>query len=177
MINKLNQRDVRALKMGAVGIVAIVVLLFALEGYDRWNTARQKSQELETKLDHIDLDKAKRSGLTALVPVFQMPVEKESQRFLFRDKLNEQLRNAGINSLPLQEVPGGKSPIIPEKYELLRLKCSAKCSIEQIFNLLADLKNNPYIVGVEEMRIKKDARNQRQFDFDLTVSTLATLTK
>jgi hypothetical protein len=170
MINKLNQRDVRALKMGVVGVVAIVVLLFALEGYERWNTARQKSQELETKLDHIDLDKAKRSGLTALVPVFQMPIEKETQRFLFRDKLNEQLRKAGINSLPLQEVPGGK-PV--GEYDLLRLKCSAQCSIEQIFNLLADLKNNPYLVGVEEMRIKKDARNQRQFDFDLTVSTLA----
>jgi len=44
MISKLNQRDVRALKMGAVGVAAIVVLLFALGGYERWNTARQKSQ-------------------------------------------------------------------------------------------------------------------------------------
>ena len=170
MINKLNQRDIKALKLGGVGVVAIVVLIFALDGYERWNTARQKSEELKTQLDHIDLNKAKRSGLTTLVPVFQMPVEKETQRFLFRDRLNEQLRNAGINSLPLQEVPGGKSPITG--YELLRLKCSAKCSIEQIFNLLADLKNNPYLVGVEEMRIKKDAKNPRQFDLDLTVSTL-----
>ena len=116
------------------------------------------------------MDKAKRSGLTSIVPVFQMPIEKEKQRFLFRDKFNEQLRSVRINSLPLQEVPGGKSPV--PGYELLRLKCSAKCSIEQVFNLLADLKNNPYLVGVEEMRIKKDARNQQQFDFDLTVSTL-----
>ena len=175
MISKLNQRDIKALKMGAVGVAAIVVLIFALDGYERWNTAKQKSQELKAQLDHIDLDKAKRSGLTTLVPVFQMPIEKETQRFLFRDKLNEQLRNAGINSLPLQEVPGGKSPVAG--YELLRLKCSAKCSIEQIFNLLADLKNNPYLVGVEEMRIKKDTRNPQQFDFDLTVSTLAKLAK
>ena len=170
MISKLSQKDIRALKMGAVGVAAIVALLIALEGYERWNNAREKSQELENQLDHIDLDKAKRSGLTSIVPVFQMPIEKEKQRFLFRDKFNEQLRNARINSLPLQEVPGGKSP--EPGYELLRLKCSAKCSIEQVFNLLADLKNNPYLVGVEEMRIKKDARNQQQFDFDLTVSTL-----
>ena len=161
--------------MGAIGVAAIVVLLFALEGYDRWDAAKQKSQQLEQKLDHIDLDKAKRSGLTSIVPVFQMPIEKETQKFLFRDKLNEQLRNARINSQPLQEVPGGKSPIAD--YELLRLKCSATCSIEQVFNLLADLKNNPYLVGVEEMRIKKDTRNPQQFDFDLTVSTLAKLAK
>jgi len=170
MINKLNQKDIRALKIGVVGVVVILVFVFALEGYERWDTARQQSRELKNQLDDIDLDKAKRSGLTSIVPVFQMPVEKETQRFLFRDRLNEQLRNARINSLPLQEVPGGKSPVLG--YELLRLKCSAKCNFDQVLNLLADLKNNPYLVGIEEMRIKKDPKNQRQFDFDLTVSTL-----
>lgn len=172
MINKLSQKDVRALKIGAVIVTALTVLVLALYGYERWDTAKQRSLALKNQLNDIDLNKAKRSGLTSIVPVFQMPIEKETQRFLFRDRLNEQLRNARINSLPLQEVPGGRSPV-PEKYELLRLKCSAKCSIEQVFNLLADLKNNPYLVGVEEMRIKKDAKNPQKFDFDLTVSTLA----
>jgi hypothetical protein len=171
IISKLNQKDIRALKLGAVGVATIIVFLFALDVYGRWDTARQKSQELQKQLDNIDLNKARRSGLTSIVPVFKMPEEKEDQRFLFRDRLNEQLSKARINSLPLQEVPGGKSPVTG--YELLRLKCSAKCSMEQIFNLLADLKNNPYLVGVEEMRIKKDAKNKQKFDFDLTVSTLA----
>ncbi len=170
MISKLNQKDIRALKMGAIGVAAILIFLFALEGHDRWNQAKQLSSQLESKLDNIDLDKAKRSGLTSIVPVFEMPVEKETQRFLFRDRLNEQLMNARINSQPIQEVPGGKSP--EAGYELLRLKCSGKCSFEQILNLLADLKNNPYLVGIEEMRIKKNAKNKNQVDFDLTVSTL-----
>lgn len=171
MINKLSQKDMRALKIGAVAIAAIVVLIFASNGYDRWNNARQQSQELKTKLDNIDLDKAKRSGLTSIVPAFQMPVERETQRFLFRDRLNEQLRNAGINSLPLQEVPGSaKTPVTG--YELLRMKCNAQCSFGQALQLLANLKDNPYLVGIEEMRIKKDTRNQQQFDLDLTVSTL-----
>ena len=30
MISKLSQKDIRALKMGAVGVAAIVVLLFAM---------------------------------------------------------------------------------------------------------------------------------------------------
>jgi hypothetical protein len=175
MISKLSQKDIRALKMGAVGVAAIIVFIFALDVHERWNTAKQKSLTLQKQLDNIDLNKAKRSGLTSIVPVFQMPIVQEKQRYLFRDKLNEQLRNARINSLPLQDVPGGKSPVTG--YELLRLKCSATCNIDQVFNLLADLKNNPYLVGVEEMRIKKDAKNRQKFDFDLTVSTLAKLPK
>ena len=170
MISKLNQKDIRALKMGAIGVAAILIFVFALEGHDRWNQAKQLSSQLEMKLDNIDLDKAKRSGLTSIVPVFEMPVEKETQRFLFRDRFNEQLTNARIKSQPIQEVPGGKSPVAG--YELLRLKCSGKCRFEQILNLLADLKNNPYLVGIEEMRIKKDAKNKNQVEFDLTVSTL-----
>lgn len=170
MINKLNQKDIRALKLGVVGVAAILILAIVLEGHDRWNKAKELSNQLENKLDNIDLDKAKRSGLTSIVPVFEMPVEKESQRFLFRDQLNEQLTKARINSRPIQEVPGGKSPVAG--YELLRLKCSGKCRFEQILDLLADLKNNPYLVGVEEMRLKKDAKNKNQVEFDLTVSTL-----
>jgi len=171
IINKLNQKDIRALKTGAVGVAAILVLLISLEGYERWNNAKQQSQELKTKLDNIDLDKAKRSGLTSIVPVFQMPIERETQRFLFRDRLNEQLRNARINSLPLQEVPGTAKTPVPG-YELLRMKCNAQCNFGQVLQLLANLKDNPYLVGIEEMRIKKDTRNQQQFDLDLTVSTL-----
>jgi len=99
MISKLNQKDIRALKIGAVGVVVILVFLFALEGYERWDTARQQSRELKNQLDDIDLDKAKRSGLTSIVPVFQMPVEKETQRFLFRDRLNEQQKKRNYSQL------------------------------------------------------------------------------
>ena len=170
MLEKFNQKDIRALKIGAVGVAAILVFVFLLGGYERWDQARQQSKAMEKKLDDIDLGKAKRSGLNSIVPVFQMPVEKETQRYLFRDELNQQLREARINSQPLQEVPGGKTP--ESGYELLRLKCSAKCNFDRVLTLLADLKSNPYLVGIEEMRIKVDPKNQRQVDLDLTVSTL-----
>ena len=170
MLKKFNQKDVRALKIGAIGVAAILIFMFILGRYDRWNQAKESLTELQKKINDIDLDKAKSSGLTSIVPVFQMPVEKETQRFLFRDRLNEQLRNAGITSQPLQEVSGGKFPVAG--YELLRLKCSAKCRFGQMLELLAELKNNPYLVGIEELRIKVDPKNQQQVDFDLTISTL-----
>jgi len=54
---------------------------------------------------------------------------------------------------------------------LLRLKCSAKCRFTQVLDLLANLKENPYLVGIEELRIRCDSKKPQEVDLDLTVST------
>ena len=53
------------------------------------------------------------------------------------------------------------------------MKCSGKCKFAQILDLLASLKENPYLVGIEEMRIKCDTKNRQEIELDLTVSTFA----
>ena len=98
-----------------------------------------------------------------------MPEKEETQMFLFRDKLNEQLKKAGINSKPLQVVSTGKSP--QAGYRLLRLKCSAKCRFAQALDLLANLKENPYLVGIEEFKIECDQKKRQDVKLDVTVST------
>jgi len=107
--------------------------------------------------------------LLSIVPAFEMPEKEETQRFLFRDKLNEQLKKAGIQNQPLQVASIGRSG--QAGYRLLRLKCSAKCRFTQVLDLLASLKENPYLVGVEELRIKCDSKKPQEVDLDLTVST------
>jgi len=169
MIEKLSQKDIRILKIGAVCIAAIFVFVFASEWFDRWAKARSSLAEVKNKLELIDVDKAKKAGLLSIVPVFEMPEKEETQRFLFRDKLNEQLKKAGIKNQPLQVASIGKSG--QAGYRLLRLKCSAKCSFTQVLDLLADLKDNPYLVGVEELRIRCDSKKPQEVDLDLTVST------
>ena len=37
------------------------------------------------------------------------------------------------------------------------------------------MKENPYLVGIEEMRIKCDENNREKVELDLTVSTFAKL--
>ena len=157
---KLNQKDIRALKLGAIGVAAIFVFVFASQGISRWKQARESFETLQDQLDSIDLNKVRSSGLLRIVPVFQMPVDRETQRFLFRDTLAEQLASVGINSEPLQEQTGGKTPMAG--YELLRMKCSGTCRFDQILELLAALKENPYLVGIEEMRITVQTDNQQQ---------------
>jgi len=169
MIEKLSQRDIRVLKIGAVCVAAIFVFVFASEWFDRWAKARASLAEVKNKLELIDVDKAKQAGLLSIVPAFEMPEKEETQRFLFRDKLNEQLKKAGIKNQPLQVASIGKSG--QAGYRLLRLKCSAKCRFTQVLDLLANLKENPYLVGVEELRMRIDKKKPQEVDLDLTVST------
>jgi len=169
MIEKLSQRDIRILKIGAVCVAAILVFLFASEWLDRWSKARTSLAEVKNKLELIDMDKAKQTGLMSIVPVFEMPQEEETQKFLLIDKLTEQFKKAEIKNQPLEVASIGKSA--QAGYRLLRLKCSAKCRFAQVLDLLANLKENPYMVGIEELRIRCDKKNSQEVDLDLTVST------
>ena len=56
-------------------------------------------------------------------------------------------------------------------YRLLRLKCHAKCEFRQVLDLLAGLKENPYLVGVEEFKIECGREKRQEVELDLTVST------
>jgi hypothetical protein len=168
-MNKLSKRDIRALKIGAVCVVAILVFLSATWWRDHWVKVRGETAKTKKQLKDIRADKTRQAGFMSIVPVFEMPVTEEKQKFLFRDKLNEQIKKAGIKSKPLQVLSTVKSP--QAGYKLLRLKCSTKCKFAQVLDLLARLNDNPYLVGVEEIRIKCDPKKRQDVDLDLTVST------
>jgi len=168
-MRRLNQKEKRTLKFGLVCAVAIVGFAFATEWIGRWKQARSLRTQITDKLEAINVDKTKRAGLMSIVPVFEMPQKEEKQKFLFRDKFNDQLKKAGIKSEPLQVLPAIKSGVAG--YELLRLKCSAKCSFRQALDLLAGLKENPYLVGIEELKIECDQKKRQNVKLDLTIST------
>lgn len=168
---KLNQKDIRALKLGVVGTVAILVFVFGSKFQARWTAAKEKKVELERKLNTIDVDKARQAGLMSIVPVFEMPQAEDEQKFLFRDKLSEQLQKAGIRNKPLQLQPAKKSS--QAGYKLLLVKCNATCRFSQALDFLARLNENPYLVGIEEFRIKVDPKKREDVELDFTVSTFA----
>lgn len=170
MVKKLGQKDIRAIKLGAICVVGIILFLIGDKVYNRWTEAKAATTLLNSKLGHIDVDKAKRSGRVSIVPKFEMPKEEEEQKFLFVDKLTEQFKKAGIKNQPLEVVSKSKSKVVG--YQLLRLKCSAKCRLTQVLDLLANMKDNPYLVGIEELRIRKDKKKPQDVDLDITVSTL-----
>ena len=170
---KLSERDIRAVKLGVVGTVAIVLFLAGSDWLEHWGQIRIEGSVLKSKLKTIDVDETKQRGLLALVPAFEKPAGKEEQQFLFRDAFNKQLKDAGIKNEPLQIQANRRSPLTG--YKSLHLVCKARCKFSQALDLLAKLNENPYLVGVEEFKIKVDPKKRAEVDLDLTVSTLTKL--
>jgi hypothetical protein len=171
MLENMSQRDQRAVKLGLIAAAAIIVIFFGLQWLRHWNLVRTGLETRRQDLAMINPEPAQKEGLLKIVPVFEMPIDEEDQKILFRNKLNEQLKKAGINSQPLEFVPASKKPVAPG-YRLIGLKCSGKCQFNQALDLLSGLKANPYLVAIEEMSMKCDENNRQQVDLELTVSTL-----
>lgn len=169
MIEGLSERDKRALKIGAACMAGILVFVFATEWLEHWSKVRKTLAVAKAEIKAINPSGPAHEGLRAIVPAFEMPQEEEEQKVLFRNKLNEQLKRAGINSEPLQALGIVKSK--DTGYKLLRLKCSGKAKLTQVFDFLAALNENPYLVGIEEMRIKCDPKKRQEVELDLTIST------
>jgi len=165
---KLKQNDIRALKILAVCVAGIFVFWIGSKVYGRLKKAQTSTALLNNKLELIDVDRAKRAGLKSIVPKFEMPMGEEDQKFLFVDKLTAQFKKAGIKNQPLQVASKGKPK---GGYQLLRMKCSATCRLTQALDFLANLKDNPYLVGIEELRLRIDKKKPQEVAMDLTVST------
>jgi hypothetical protein len=172
MIEKLSQK--RILMLGVAGAIAIVLIVFGTRWLDRWGKTRESLATMRAQLKLVSGDEAKQAGILSIVPVFEMPKAEAEQELLLRDKLNEQLKKAGIRSEPLQVLP---SPAKQSQYKVLRLKCNAKCRFGQVLDLLAALKENPYLMSIEEMRIQCDTKQQpgqrQDVDLNLTLTTFA----
>jgi len=174
MVAKLSERDIRTLKIGVVCVAVIFAFTFGVKWLEHWAQVRKSLSQMRTKLSAVTGDEGRRAGLASIVPVFEMPEVEEKQKYLFRDKFNEQLKKARIDSEPLQILPVRKAKQAAG-YKVLVLKCKAKCRLEQLFDLLAGMKENPYLVGVEELKIQCDAKQapekRQDVSVDLAVST------
>ena len=177
MARELNQREKRLLLIGAASVVVILIFTYGTKGLDRWSRSRAFITAAKKKLREVETDKAKLAGLLALVPAFEAPETLEKQTTLFREKLYAQLKKAGINTEPSPPVLGKKIGISGVNYRVLKIKCKTKCKFDQLLDFLAGLKENPYFVGVEELRVQCDTkeppekRKDKTVDVDLVVST------
>jgi hypothetical protein len=177
MARKLNEREKRLLLIGVAAVVAVLVFTYGTKGMSRWQKSRASLAAAKRKLSEVETDKTKLAGLMALVPVFETPQLEEKQKSLFREKLYEQLKKAGINTEPPQPLLGKKVSIGGATYQALKIKCKGKCKLDQFLDFLGNLKENPYYVGVEELQIRCDTkeppekRKDKDVDIDFIVST------
>jgi hypothetical protein len=169
---RLQPREKRILIGGLAVAVAIFAFNFGPKLVGQWRQIRASLDALQVKMKDMP-DEKQRVALAALVPVFEVPQPEEKQKFAFRDRLNEQFKKAGINTEPLTFVPSRKKV---GAYRPLFIKCKAKCKFDQLLDLLASLKDNQYLMGVEELRVQCDTKQppekRQEIEFDIVVSTL-----
>ena len=173
MARRLNQREIRVLQLGGVCAVAILAFTYGATWLEHWREVRASLATARSRLDDLTADPAKRAGVLAIVPVFEPPQTEETQKFLFRDKLHEQLKKAGIKNEPLTFLATRVTRNFP--YRVLRIKCKGKCRFEQLLDFLAAMKENPYLVGLEALSVqcntKEPPEKRKEVEIDLTVST------
>lgn len=177
MLYKISERDKKILMFGAVAMVLILGYVFVLPWFDDWTETRTmlKAKRSQLKLIVPGNDEVSRKAadqLAQLVPVFEMPLPASRQDPLFRGKFNEQVKKTGIKAKTLQPI-GTRSGKRVSGYKTLKYQCRAKCNLNQILDLLANLNSNPYLAGIEEISFKCDQKNRQQMDLVLTVSTFA----
>ena len=177
MARKLNERERRMLLIGLAVVAVMLVFTYGTKGIGQWHKNRVSLAAAKKKLGEVETDKATLAGLLALVPVFEKPEPEEKQKTLFREKLYEQMKKAGINTEPPQPLLGKKTSVGGVTYQVLKIKCKGKCKFDQFLDFLASLKENPYVVGVEELQVRFDTkeppekRKDKDVDIDLIVST------
>ncbi|UCD56045.1 MAG: hypothetical protein JSV16_09335 [Candidatus Hydrogenedentota bacterium] len=168
---KLSKRDKRALKVGAVCIVGILAFTFGTRWVGHWSQVRKSIANNEAKLHNVERDKALLKISMSRVPVFEDPNDEEEQKIFFRDKFHEQLKQSGFKfEQPIRVIRAKKAREgIP--YKLMGLQTRGKCGFDQLLELFTKLYENPYLVGIDEMRMECDPKNRREFKLDLAVST------
>jgi len=158
-------------QIGAIAVIAIPAFTFGSKWIDDWRRVRASVASAQTKLTDLEINETKQAGLLSIVPVCEPPQEEEVQKLLFRDKLHEQLKKAGINTEPLQFLPVRKV----KDHKILKIQCKGKCKFDQLLDLLASLRENPYLVGIEELKIECDTKQppdkRQEVEVALTVST------
>jgi len=167
---KLSQRDKRALKIGVIGAAVILAFTFGTRWVGHWSEVRESIAAKKATLKSVRVDKDERERLMSIVPVFETPQDEEKQKFLFREKFYEQLKKVGFKGEPIRVLRTKKTQA-GTGYRLLGLQTRGKCNFEQILDLLTNLNENPYLVGIEEMRMECDPKKRQEFKLDLTVST------
>lgn len=171
MFDRLSARDKKALIILAVFTVAMIVFL---GGGKLSETRRQTRQSYEMAVDELaGLVHAGSSGGTlAVAPGFVFPENGgEEQILAFRDALNGQFRQVGMNSNPLQVMSASGNERINGN-QLVRIQATATGDFSQVLNLMAQLYENPHLVGLDRFRINMAQGRGSQAELEMTVLTL-----
>jgi len=171
MLEKLNEKDQKTLKTGGLAVLVLAVAIAGYQGYNYWNAQNKITKDLDRDFKTLTMNESAHKKLIADVPAFEMPADDSTQKTRFRDSLNLLFEQMRISTDPWVDVTAGIRP--PAGYGALSLKTSTKgtVSFQNILYLLAALKENPYLVGIEELKITCDSQNPQLATLSIVLAT------
>ena len=173
----MTERDRRAVKIAVLAVVAILLYRFVYVPIDnQWGSEKVIIANAEAKLKLIPEvdnagDKAKLAGLMGVVPIVDIPNDEESQRILFRNVLDGQLKRINFKVKSGPSYVSGIKTHSGTGYGVLKLQFRGTCGYTQLLDLIANLNSNPHYVGIEELKFSVDEKNASQMDVTMVVST------
>jgi len=172
----ISERDIRAIKIGVLGLALIGLYFLAMPWLSDWQTLRLNLASDRERLDRVAVDEegalpAEQLRLMSIVPKLETPADEKTQGTKFRDAFTQQLQKVGIRARSLQYLAAKK--LAGSGYKTLRLQGRGRCELGQMLNLLGSLNENPYFVGVEELDLKPTPQNRNEMEYSITVSTFA----
>jgi hypothetical protein len=176
MAYRLSEHDKKVLRFGAYGVAAILAYSYILAPWAAdWHRTRVATAANMRTIASLAGSVDRRLNQADIVPVFEMPVAAEQQQHLFKTRFNKQLTDAGIQAKSLQYITAGKTPN-NLGFTVSKLKCDGKCTMPQAIRLLASLPENPYFLGIDELRLscdpkKREETKQAEMTLSITVST------
>ncbi len=173
MLEKLNEKDQKTLKMGGLAVLVLAVAITGYLGYNHWTAQNKLTKKLNADFKKLVMNESAYKKLLSEVPVFQPPEDDSTQKTKFRDFLDQQFERRRITTEAWVEVTAGNAIRPPAGYGVLSLKTSSKgtVSFQNILNLLADLKENPYYAGIEELKITCDQQNPQLATLSIVLAT------
>ena len=103
----------------------------------------------------------------------EMPQSLYQQRLAFEQKVNEQVKKAGIKIKKLRYSSKGKKNATFNG-TVLPLECQGTANLDQVLNLLVGLNENPYLLALEQFDLQCGPEKKRQeMTVSFTVSTIA----
>jgi type II secretory pathway component PulM len=175
ILNQLNQRE-RKTVLICLLVGAAMLLWFLLldpivrQGRQMRSQLQQERQKLSILLAKEGTSNAlKQKNLMSAVPMLETPTVSEKQIQLLRDKITQQLQQAGVQVKNFQFSTGIAQG--PGATDVITLRCQGQCQFTAMVRFLDDLRKNPYYVGIEELSIKTDEKNRQNLEIAFTVST------
>lgn len=179
MLEKLNPREKRIV-LFSVTVCGLILLHFlVIEPIStKWAAVRTQLQSARQKAAMLKLDPKspqtqQQKRLMELVPVLDLPKPSDQQGPLLQEAFTNQLRKAGLTPRRMQIVRGRTTRNDPAGYVVLNLTAQGTGQYNHLLNLLADLPQNPYCVGVQKCSIKPDAKDRQKLEWEITVFTYA----